>query len=77
MFKINKTYQLEFLDHEMDNDSTLANAFTYKEIKVKLIGKVLAEFDDYIVVSTWDCPENITIYRIIKSCIIKHKQIKV
>ena len=75
MFNLNKYYDLEFLDHELDSGVELKNAMIYKSINVKLVGKVIEEFDDYIVVVTWDCPECVDIYRIVKSCIIKKKQI--
>jgi hypothetical protein len=75
MFKLNSYYDLEFLDHELDSNLTPKEATKYKSIKVKLVGKVIKEFDDYIVVTTWDCPECVDVYRIIKSTIIKKKQI--
>jgi hypothetical protein len=75
MFKLNSYYDLEFLDHELDNNLTHKEAKIYKPIKVRLVGKVVKEFDDYIVVVTWDCPECVDVYRIIKSTILKKKQI--
>jgi hypothetical protein len=77
MFKLNKFYDLEFLDHELDNNLTHKDAMKYKPIKVRLIGKVIKEFSDYIVVVTWDCPECVDVYRIIKSTIIKKKEVKI
>lgn len=77
MFRINNYYDLEFLDHELDNNLSKKDATTYKSISVRLVGKVIKEFDDYIVVVTWDCPECVDVYRIIKSCIVKKKIIKI
>lgn len=77
MFKIGSVYELEFLDHELDSNIELKDALKYKPVKVKLIGKVVKEFSDYIVVVIWDCPECVDVYRIIKSTILKKKKIKV
>ena len=44
MFKMNQVYELEFLDHELDNNLELKEALEYKPINVKLIGKVIKEF---------------------------------
>jgi len=76
MFKKNHVYELIFLDHELNNSLTEKEAKEYKPISVKLIGKILEEFDDYVVVVTWDCPECVDIYRIVKSCIKKKRLIK-
>ena len=76
MFKMNQVYELEFLDHELDNNLDLKDALEYKPINVKLIGKVIKEFSDYVVIVTWDCPECVDIYRIVKSCIKKKRLIK-
>jgi hypothetical protein len=76
MFRLNNFYVLEFLDHELDNNLSLKEATTYKSISVRLVGKVIAEFDDYIVVVTWDCSECVDVYRIVKACITKQKHLK-
>ena len=68
---------LEFLDHELDSNIELKDAKTYKPIKVKLIGTVIEEFSDYVVICTWDCPECVDIYRIVKSTILKKKKVKI
>lgn len=75
MFKIGSVYVLEFLDHELDSGISLKDAKTYKPVMVKLIGKVIKEFSDYVVICTWDCPECVDIYRIVKSTILKKKTI--
>ena len=77
MFKLDSVYVLEFLDHELDSGISLKDAKTYKPIKVKLIGKVIKEFSDYVVICTWDCSECVDIYRIIKSTILKKKKVKI
>ena len=76
MFKMNQVYELDFLDHELDNNLDLKEALEYKPINVTVIGKVIEEFDDYIIVVVWDCPECVDIYRIVKSCIKKKRIIK-
>ena len=77
MFKINKVYKIDFLDHELDNSISMKEALEYKKIDVQLIGKVIKEFDDYIVLSTWKSTEDVDIYRIVKSTILTKRIIKV
>ena len=70
MYKKNSIYKVTFLDHESESGVMPNEIDVKKKIEVEFVGKLLAEFDGYLVFVVWECPEGNDIYRIVKSCII-------
>ena len=71
MYKKGSIYKVIFLDHESEAGIMPHEINVQKKIEVEFVGKLLAEFDGYLVFVVWECPEGNDIYRIVKSCIIK------
>jgi len=66
---IGKKVEVKFLDHEQESNVDIKHACIEKSLEVTIYGIMNCDNKDYVVISSWVCPEANDVYRVLKSCI--------